>query len=285
VSARRGFSLAELLVAMLLAGIIGLALARLVISQARFVASQDGLLQARSSVRAALNVMSGELRALTLKGLVAATPDSITVRVPYAFGTSCGQLLFFGPTVVSLLPGDSALYRSATASGYAWLDDTGTWRVQDGATVVTNPLYLLICLIPNPPITTLTATGWTFQGVSVSPKIPTPNEGRLVYLYQRIVYAFAPSVALPGRKALWRRVVSTGVSDELVAPFDTGSTFQFLVGSRLTVRATPPGVLDSVVGVRVRLIGQSERIPEGKSAPSRFEVSSNILFRNNSVGN
>ena len=33
--------------------------------------------------------------------------------------------------------------------------------------------------------------------------------------------------------------------------------------------------------VRVRLIGQSERAPEGKSAPSRFDLSTNIVFRNN----
>jgi hypothetical protein len=253
-----------------------------VISQARFVASQDGMLQARSGVRSALTVMSGELRALTKGGLVAATSDSITVRVPYAFGVACGP--FFGTTIVSLLPGDSALYRSATASGYAWRDATGTWQFVTPATVGSLNLWPL-CLLPSPPITTLSATGWPATGFTVSPKITAANsDGSLVYLYQRIVYAFAPSAALPGRKALWRRVLSTGVSDELVAPFDTGSTFQFLVGSGLAVRTTPPGVLDSVVGVRVRLVGQSERIPEGKSAPSRFEVSTNILFRNN-VGN
>jgi hypothetical protein len=35
----------------------------------------------------------------------------------------------------------------------------------------------------------------------------------------------------------------------------------------LTVRSTAPAVLDSVGGVRVRLVGQSELTPEGKSAP------------------
>jgi prepilin-type N-terminal cleavage/methylation domain-containing protein len=275
VSARRGFSLAELVVALLLAGIIGLALARLVISQARFVAAQDGMLQARSGARAALNAMSGELRALTPGGLVAATPDSITVRVPYAFGVACIQV--FGTTVVSLLPGDSAIYRSATASGYAW-DSTGTWRFVSPATVGSLNVFPL-CLLATPPIATLSAPGWTAKGFTVSGT--RPSAGSLVYLYQRIVYAFAPSAALPGRKALWRRVASTGVSDELVAPFDTGSTFAFLVGSRLSVRTTAPALLDSVRGVQVRLVGQSENAPEGKSAPSRFDLVTNILFRNN----
>jgi prepilin-type N-terminal cleavage/methylation domain-containing protein len=273
VSERRGFSLAEMMVALLLAGIIGVALTRLVISQARFVAGQDGMLQARSAARAAVNVMSGELRPVTQGGILAATADSITVLVPYAFGVACQQSS--SGRVVSLLPGDSALYGSARASGYAWRDSV--WHFVSGATVGSGT-----CSAPGKPITTLSATGWTATSVSVSPDgVPTNGDGDLVYLYQRIVYAFAPSATLPGRKALWRRVGSAGASDELAAPFDTGSGFRFLVGSRLTVRTSPPAVLDSVVGVRVRLVGQSELTPQGKSAPSRFDLATNILFRNN----
>ena len=282
MSARRGFSLTEMVVALLLAGIIGLALARLVISQSRFVSNQDGMLQARLASRAALNVMSSELRPVTPGGILAATTDSITVRVPYAFGVACYQI--GGWTVVALLPGDSAIFRSSTASGYAWRDSTGTWQFVTPATMASANLAV-VCSWTSPTIATLSATGWTAQGYAVigtgSPTPPPAPIGSLVYFYQRITYAFAPSVTLPGRKALWRKVVTTGASDELVLPFDTGSVFQFLVGSRLTARSTAPAILDSVRGVRVRLVGQSERTPEGKSAPSRFDMSTNILFRNN----
>ncbi len=271
---RAGFTLIELVVALFLAGIIGLALARLVISQARFVAGQDGALQARSTVRAALNVMTGELRALTAGGLRAATADSVTVRVPYAFGIACQQS--GGGTSVSLLPGDSSIFNAATASGYAFRDSSGTWQFVEPATVGSGT-----CAPSGPSITTLSATGWPARVVRVAPNALQTREGEPVYLYQLVRYALAPSTTIPGRKALWRTVLSTGARDELVAPFDTGSTFQFLVGSRFTVRTTAPGVLDSVVGLRVRLVGQSEVTPEGKSAPSRFDVSTNIVFRNN----
>lgn len=270
----RGFSLAELVVALFLAGVIGLALARLVISQARFVAGQDGMLQARSTARAALNVLSADLRALTPGSLRAATRDSITVRVPYAFGVACQQ--GGGGTNVSLIPGDSSIYNTATASGYAFRDSTGVWQFVEPATVAGGT-----CAPTGPAITTLSATGWAATVVKVSPNDLRTREGSLVYLYQIVRFALAPSTTLPGRLALWRTVVSTGSRDELAAPFDTGSTIQFLVGSRLMVRTTPPSVLDSVRGVRVRLIGQSERAPEGKSAPSRFDLSTNIVFRNN----
>ena len=237
------------------------------------------MLQARSASRAALSVMSSELRPVTQGGIVAASSDSITVRVPYAFGVACFKI--FGTTIISLLPGDSAIYRSATASGYAYRDEaTGEWTTRDGKTVGGFNMWPF-CGLASPPVTTLSATGWVAQGYSVSEAPVAVTIGSLVYFYQQITYAFAPSVTLPGRKALWRRVVSTGASDEMVLPFDTGSGFQFLVGSRLNVRATAPAILDSVLGVRVRLIGQSELTPEGKSAPSRFDMSTNILFRNN----
>ena len=283
MTARRpGFSLAELTVAMLIAGIIGVALARLIIHQSRFVAMQDATMRARSGARAALNALSGELRAVTDGGLVGASPDSITVRVPYAFGVACGP--FSGTTVVSLLPTDSAIFSASRASGYAWLDSTGTWQFVTPATVgAPNPVVLLSCLFPwNEHVTTLSVTGWLAKGVTVSPSIPvTPVRGRLVYLYQTVCYAFEASVEIPGRRALWRTVVSTGTRDELVAPFDSSAKFQFLVGGAYALQSAPPAVLDSVRGVRVKLVGASETVPQGRSQPVTFDLTTDILFRNN----
>jgi prepilin-type N-terminal cleavage/methylation domain-containing protein len=277
---RPGFSLAELTVAMVVAGIIGVALARLIINQSRFVAMQDGMMRARSGARAALNALSSELRAVTDGGLVQAGPDSITVRVPYAFGVACGPLS--GTTVVSLLPTDSAIFSASTASGYAWLDSTGLWQFVTPATVGASNLWAP-CLLPSPPVTTLSATGWPARGLTVSPTIPvTPSAGRLVYLYQTIRYAFAASVGIPGRRALWRTVNPPGgTRDELVAPFDSSARFEFLVGGAYTLQSTPPAVLDSVRGVRVKLVGTSETAPQGRSQPVRFDLTTDILFRNN----
>lgn len=271
---RPGFSLAEMMVALLLTGIIGVALARLIINQSRFVALQDGMMRARSGTRAALNVMSAELRAITDGGLVAASRDSITVRVPYAFGVACQQAS--GLTNVALLPGDSALYGTATASGYAWRDTTGAFVFVDGATVSAGA-----CAPPAPAITVVGTTGWSARTVTVSNNNPNTPVGAIVYLYQRIRYAFAPSATIPGRRALWRTVLTTGTRDELVVPFDTSSRFQFLVGNAYAPQATPPAVLDSVRGVRIRFVGQSETPPEGRTVPFKFDLSSDILFRNN----
>lgn len=273
---RRGFSIAELLVAMVIAGIIGVALARLIVSQSRFVAVQDGMMRARSGARAALNAITGELRAVTDSGLVQAGPDSITVRVPYAFGVACQQVS--GKTVVSLIPTDSALYGASTASGYAWRDSTGTFQFVEPATVSSGTP----CSTPAPYITTLRALPmWDYRFVYVAPNVIATPVGAIVYLYQTVRYAFAGSVEIPGRRALWRTALSTGSRDELVAPFDTSARFQFLVGQAYALQSSPPAVLDSVRGVRVKLVGASETTPQGRTAPVKFDLTTDILFRNN----
>ncbi len=281
---RRGFVLAELLVALVIAAVIGVALTQLVLSQSRFAALQGALVQARGGARAALNVMSNDFRMVSDGGLLAATRDSVTVRVPYAFGVACGQPSGTGTTVVSLLPADHASFASATMSGYAWRDTTGSYVFVDSTSASAPTTSLVSCTSQSPPITTLGSTGWLPQTVSVptdyrrSPQAPLP--GTVVYLYQIVRFAFAPSVQLPGRKGLWRTVLSTGQRDELVAPFDTSAKFQFLVGTALQLRPTPPAVLDSVKGLRLLLVAASETAPEGRAAPIQFNITSNVVFRN-----
>jgi hypothetical protein len=138
--------------------------------------------------------------------------------------------------------------------------------------------------ITNPAITTLAAPGWTATAVAVPNDArrtpPGPPQGSTVYLYQKVRYAFAPSGQLPGRIGLWRTLLSTGQRDELVAPFDTSAGFQFLVGSRLTPRTTPPAVLDSVQGLRLVLVSASEQAPEGRTKPETFTITTNVVFQN-----
>ena len=276
---RNGFSLAELMVALVIAGILGIALSRLLINQSRFVSMQDGMMQARSAGRAALIMMSHDLRSVTDGGLVAATPDSITVRVPFAFGIACQQ----GPnhTEVSLLPTDSSTYFAAvgSAAGYAWqgLSGSASYTSVEPATVSNGTCTQL----PLDTIKALAAPGWTARSVRVTPKDTLTPRGAVVYLYQLIRYAFAPSVELPGRRALWRQILPGGARDEMVVPFDSSARFGFLVGNAYALQATLVSPLDSVRGIRVSLVGASETAPQNRSAPVKFDLTTDILFRNN----
>jgi prepilin-type N-terminal cleavage/methylation domain-containing protein len=270
---RRGFSLAELMVALVIAGVIGIALTRLLINQSRFVAAQDGYMRARAGARAGLNVMLAELRGVTWGGLTAATADSVTVRVPFAFGVTCTQPSG-GYQAIALFPYDSAAYATATLSGWAWRDDTGEWQYEAGGALTTGTAS--DCSGAAPAVNVLT----NGTVVRVTPNDTATDPGRSAYVYQTIRYAIAPSEEITGRYALWRQVLPDGTREELVAPFDTSSGFAFLVGERLSLQTTVPSPLDSALGLRVRLVGQSEETPEGRTSVTSFDLSSNIVFVN-----
>ncbi len=274
---RAGFVLAELIVALVIAAVIGVALTKLVISQSRFVSLQSSYLQARGGARAALNVLTNDLAMVGDSGLLAAAPNSVTVRVPYAFGVACTQ--YSGRTNVGLLPSDSATYAQAQISGYAWQDSTGKYVFVQPASV--QAAGATVCGQANPPIAALTVSGsWPTTIVSVGPNDVRTPQGAVVYLYQIVQYAFAPSTQIPGRIALWRTVRSTSVRSELVAPFDSTSRFSFLIGRSLTVQATPPTDLTTVYGLRLKLISASEQPPEGRTAPVQFNLTTNVQFQN-----
>jgi prepilin-type N-terminal cleavage/methylation domain-containing protein len=278
VTRQRGFSLVELVVALVIAGIIGVALTRLVINQARFTSTQDGMMRARSTARAALNALSSELRMVTDSGLLAASRESITVRVPYVFGITCGYS--GGSAVIGLFPVDSVAYATATSDGYAWRNTFGTWTNVQPASA--SGASAASCTGASPAISLPSVPGsWSATAVSV-PKTGafTPPYGSLVYFYQVVTFRFGASTELPGRVGLWRQVRSTGVQEELLTPFDTNTHFEFLVGSAQTVQTSAPAVLDSVAGVRLRLLAASENAPQGRLAPIIFNLTALVLFRN-----
>jgi prepilin-type N-terminal cleavage/methylation domain-containing protein len=261
---RRGFTLIELLVTLVVLAILGTALARLMMSNSRFVARQEAQLEARQTARAAMNVVTTELRMVSDGGLLAASADSVRVLVPYAFGVLCrnGYAL--------LAPPDSAAYAAAVPGGIAYQQASGGYTFNGAVAVTGTTASTTECdkdslrLVPGGKRITLSST-----------TLPTTA---IFYLYQRVTYKFAASVALPGRRALWRNT-SAG-NEELLAPFADSARFAFLVGSRLTVQTTVPAFLSQIRGLELRLTGESEGIPEGASAPIRFPLAPRVKFMN-----
>ena len=83
---RRGVTIVELVVALFIMSILGLALTKILINDSRFVSKQDAMLSARQGARAAMNSIAAEIRMVGNGGVVTATPKLVALRVPYAFG-------------------------------------------------------------------------------------------------------------------------------------------------------------------------------------------------------
>lgn len=273
---RRGFTLVELLIAVTVGGLMALGLTQLLASESRMVGRQEALLAARQVARAATTVLAVDLRMTTPGGIVAAAPDSVTARVPVAFGVACAPAS--DSVYVALLPSDPGRDTTRTrfglakrlANGYDFsLPDVDTITVTDSLPCTSAGVRVL----PGGGLVLL-------QRVGSGPP-PSLAAGDVFYLYQELTYRFAPSTMVPGRLGLWGRV-GAEPDAELAAPVDSSSGFGFLLAGGGPAQATPPADLNLLRGLELRVAGESERWPSGDDGPRRFALTTRLYFVNRS---
>lgn len=117
-------SLIELMISLVVVGIIGASITRLLMTQTRFFSklslARDAR-DARAVTRQARNLVQSELSMVDVGGgVVAASSDSITVRVPIAFGLYCSA------NTMMVLPTDSMYLAAASLDGFALKDTSAT---------------------------------------------------------------------------------------------------------------------------------------------------------------
>lgn len=272
----KGFTLMELLVGVIVMGIVGVALTRILVADSRFVERTEAMLNARQASRAAMNMMLSELAMVGNGGLTAASGASITLRVPYAFGILCDAQ--GANRLAWLMPTDSMVYANSSADGVAWRDGLGVYTFMNVSSVAPASSGQLTNNCTNEGITIDSLTDGT--GVRMKITNDTLSIGDVFYLYQTIKYEFKTSVEMPGRIGLWRQQGST-TDEELLAPFDSTASFGFFLTAVDTAQATPPADLSTVVALELNLAGSSEVTPQGSSAPPSFMVSTRVNFLNN----
>ena len=271
---RRGISLPEMLIALIIMGIIGAASVRVLLSQTRYYDVQLKKRAARSVSRASVNMMVSELRMMeSAAGVEAASATSITLRVPYAVGMVCGATGL--ASVVALLPTDSTVLANATASGHAWRSSTSGAYTYTNSPVATVPVAAGLCagmgnniaVVPNGRV------------VIMTPALPVgAAAGDAVFLYQRIRYDFATSTVLPGRRALWRTIVDSDTREELAAPFDDNAHFRFFQFDRDTSDAS--AAVADIRGFELLLDGASQSPRAGRSTNERMPLRTAVFFNN-----
>jgi prepilin-type N-terminal cleavage/methylation domain-containing protein len=279
--ARRGFTMVELIVGILVFAIVGALFTKLLTVQGRFFDRQGMGNAARNVSRSSLNRVISDFRMIEASGgIVAASPTSLTVRIPFSIGVVCKNAN--GGTVLSLLPVDSTTYVNAGYYGYAWRDfTTGTYGYVEGGSTreVGDPVNCTavnITMVPN---------GRT---VLVKPPIPVAagigTLGMPVFLYSRVRYDFQASAAVPGKLGLWRTILSPNgnqQTEELVAPFANTAGWKFFtINGGSVAQTNPPGNLADVRGLELHLDGMSEYAAPGRATNENAPFTTAVFFKN-----
>jgi prepilin-type N-terminal cleavage/methylation domain-containing protein len=284
LKSRAGFTLAEVLIALVLTAVLGAAATTTFVSQSRFFDKQDKVGAARAVSRSSLNMVLSEVRMVERSGGVeAAEADSITLNVPYAMGLYCS--IDAGTMSLSMLPVDSLTLANAGYTGYAYRTSATTYEYEDR--------------LPPPPSAGAEAS--CEPGVTVIPDVGSVLDvplgtagltaGTPVLLYQRVSYIFRASTSVPGAIALWRRVhnpnalflinpVTHPEVEELVAPFAPSAGFGYYVGDALVAQSSViAGSLNQITGIELTLDGTSER-PESDGSFQVTPYSTSVYFKN-----
>ncbi|MFN2565769.1 MAG: PilW family protein [Gemmatimonadaceae bacterium] len=291
--ARRGMTLAEVMIALVLIGIVGAMFTKMLVAQGRFFNTQYAQRSARSVSRAPMNILLSELRMVQDRGGVAdaqADGKRIRLKVPYRFGVVCGTIS--AATVASMLPVDSAV--SATYAGWAWraLDGSYTEVIPanplraDSVRDVTGLASEAACAAARIHKTVInTAGGGTKQGRVVELRPPTAAATTIspVFLWQYVAYEFKASGAYPGRIGLYR-IEADGTEApkevELMAPFDTSARFRFFVHRQDTSQVAVPESLNDIRGLDLVLNGAAGAPAASGSKPAVNKLTTAVFFKN-----
>jgi prepilin-type N-terminal cleavage/methylation domain-containing protein len=288
--ARRGFTLIELTIAMVIVAIIGAAFTKLLASQSRYFDQQTNIRKARSVARNSTNVMLSDLRMVQDSGGIdsaASDGKAIRIKVPYRFGLVCATNGTV--TTVSMLPSDSSVVAMAKYAGFAWRDTlTGRYHVVtpsapssgDAPVASASPGLCTGNGGGQANLRTLSVAGRTGDILDLNASVATGASAVTpVFMWQRISYSFKTSTQYSGYLGLWRDVEGMP-AEEILAPFDTSARFRFYVSGGDTSVVSPPA-LSSIVGIDLVLSAISSRVVSNNiNSHSMSKMRTSVFFKN-----
>ena len=289
-SARRGFTLVEVAIAMVIVAIIGAAFTKLLASQSRYFDQQTNIRKARSVARNSTNVMLSDLRMVQDSGGIdsaASDGKAIRIIVPYRFGLVCGTN--GTTTTVSMLPSDSSVVAMAKYGGFAWRDTLrGRYHIitpsapssGDAPVVSASPSLCTGNGGGQANLRTFSVAGRTGDILDLNASAATGAiAGTPVFMWQRISYSFKASTQYAGYLGLWRDIEGMP-AEEILAPFDTSARFRFYVSGGDTSVVSPPA-LSSVVGIDLVLSAISSRVVSNNiNSHSMSKMRTSVFFKN-----
>ena len=288
LSIRRGFTLTEIMIAMVMLAVVGAAATKLLANQTRSYDLEANIRNARSISRSATNVLVSDLRMVQDSGGVDSVLSDgklIRILVPYRFGMVCATT--GTTTTVTLLPSDSSAVSMSAYTGFAYRGANGRYvyvwpsnPTTSGAPVAAaTPALCTGNGAGQAQIVTVSVNGRTGSILDLpGPAATGAAAGTPVFLFQRITYSFRASGIYANSIGLWRDV-ENGRNEELMAPFDTSARFRYYQAGDDTSRTNPPAISD-IRGIDLNLIAMSARATSTNPSASRSKMVTSVFFKN-----
>jgi prepilin-type N-terminal cleavage/methylation domain-containing protein len=293
---RAGFSLVELVVAITILSVIGVALSKMIIGQSRTFQIDNGARRARMTGRSAMNILTSDFRMVQDYGAIDSIDTAnnrwIDVRVPVAFGIVCEANA--GNVVLSVVAVDSFQVASSKYAGYAVRNSsTGLYGYSNAGASDTIKVTDASRCHGGIGAPSIAADTWPTAGRrgKVYLASPAPPAGATVgapaFVYQSVRYQFDTSTVYSKRYGLFRKIRGRGNTDtlteELIAPFEGSARFRYYTNpwtTKDTVTTTAPANLNTIRGLQIYLPAQASDTVPGATKPRKATTTFSVFFKN-----
>ena len=282
VGARAGFSLVEVVVALLLSSLIIVMVAGIFLAQNRSYQVQLGVTDAHHNARAVTELLSSELRSVMEGGVKLAQNDRITVRTPIVVAAVCWT---DGVIVGAHTDGGEAAIesRAEEVTGFAVQDSGGEWdyydvdwaAIDDGSS---SSLIAESCYANGADTVGVRNDFLSLQNLD-SHHPTVPDVGEVILLFSTTTFKFQTSVLDPTTVGLFRQIEGDSLV-EFASGMDSTAQFQFRTTENSSYEESVSGSSVEDIDV-VRIVSDvKEPAPPGIEGVIRYGWSVNVALRN-----
>ena len=276
MSGRGGFSLVEMVIVLVLAGIVSTAAVSMFSTQNELNASLTALGESQENARSAVQVAAMELRSAARKSVVSARADRLVIRIPISVGVVCGAPNASLTSVYFPLEGRTLDMRT-DVDAYDVRSIYGTWsdpmrpRSSDG---FNRGQSRQACIDAGAG-----AQGSDTDYASLRVGGASVAIGSPVRLFREITYYFAASTLDPARRAFYRARRTEAV--ELATGFSADTRFEFsLAGDTSWHAAVRTADLERIDAIRVVANVEGEGTSGVETSSASFSLTREIQLRN-----